>query len=250
MLTPRTFDRIFGTVVTNKPTRKSRQSLLDVPTYTIPEAAASLAISSRTLHYWFAGKNRIFNPSAYVGDYALLSFRDVSEAYVLYALRAIHGFSFAQIRHDLRELAKETKSKHPLLQRLSVFGKRHLIYEKPARTNGEREIIDLSRNRNLAMGPVIDVFGKRILRNEHGQTVQLFPWRYWSKDNESRPVALNPDVMSGRLVVTGTRIPVSVLVALQMSGKKPAEIADNYGLNPEVVKKALLHIERPVQKVA
>lgn len=249
MLAPKTFDRIFGTVLTNKPTRKPHQSLLDVPTYTVPEAAAFLAISPRTMHSWFAGPYKVFEPAGGVGEYALLSFNNVSEAYILYALRELHGFSFGQIRRALRELGKETKSRHPLLAQLSVFGKNHLLYEKYKRS-GEREIVDLSKDRNLAMGPVVDVFGRRILQDAKGRAVQLFPWRFWATDRESRPVTLNPDVMSGRLVVTGTRIPVSVLAGLRSLGRQTEDIAKNYRLSPEVVRKALLHIERPIQKVA
>ncbi len=51
--------------------------------------------------------------------------------------------------------------------------------------------------------------------------------------------------MSGRLVVTGTRVPVTVLLHKHIAGKTHQEIARSYGLTPEIVEKALNHIERP-----
>jgi len=252
MPAPTTSDRIFVSVVTNKPTRKPRQRLLDVPTFTIPEAAAFLAIPRRTMHSWFGGSERLFMPSGHVGEYALLSFNDVAEAYILYVLREFHQFAPTHLRRVLEELRKETKSKHPLLgPYLRVFGKTHLLLEKPRRGKREREIVDLSKSRNLAIGPVVDVFSKRILQDGKGQPLRLFPWRFFIDDNDSRPVTMDPDVMSGRLVVTGTRIPVSVLLGLKAVGKTPEEIAKNYRLSPDIVEKALLHIEpSPVPKVA
>lgn len=70
------------------------------------------------------------------------------------------------------------------------------------------------------------------------------------EDAESRPVSINPDVMSGSLVVSGTRIPVSILMGMKLSGKADSQIADRYRLTAEEVEQALIHLEKPVQKVA
>lgn len=233
-----------------RPNRGNGQDLRDVPTYTIPEAATFLAVPSRTLHYWFSGKNRVFRPAGDYDNYSLLSFQDVAEAYMLYVLRHFHDFSAARIRHSLENLRKETKSKHPLFHAdLSVFDSR-LIFEKKARGTVGRQYVDLSNHRQLALPGIVDIYRKRILQDEHKQPLRMFPWRLFSEDNDSRPVSLDPEVLSGRLVVTGTRIPVATLQGLKAANKSLEEIAENYGLGVEVVQKALKHIEKPILKVA
>lgn len=251
-VTVRTFRQTFGytdLVLKRKPVRMDRQDLRDLATYTIPEAATFLAIPRRTMADWF-GPQRLFKASANYGGYSLLSFRDIAEAYMLYVLREHHRLPTAHIKRALQSLRKESDCKHPLLDLdIRVFAN-SLILDKPPRGERSRELVNLSSHgRQLALGPVIDVFSKRILQDHKGQPSKLFPWRLFAQDNESRPVSIDPDVMSGRLVVTGTRIPVSVVVGMSLRNKTPEEIGKNYNITPDLVRKALLHIERPIQKV-
>ncbi len=249
----KTFRRTFGyndLMRIRKPIRTPDQDLRDLPSYSIPEAAAFLAIPSRTLSYWFSGSDRIFRPSGDYRSYSLLSFTDISEAYMLYVLRQFHHFSFNEIKTALENLRKETKSQHPLFKLdLQVFAK-NLLLDKPPRGKRGREVINLSKHRQLAFGDITDVFSKRILQDDQGQPLRVFPWRYFREDHNSRPVSIDPEVSSGRLVVTGTRIPVSILVGMKLSKKTPEQIANNYGLKVDAVEKALRHVENPLQKVA
>jgi len=84
---------------------------------------------------------------------------------------------------------------------------------------------------------VANMFAERI---EAGRFI--FPWRFAATDHQSRPVSMNPRIMSGRLVVTGTRIPVTVLWGRKRAGAKVTEIAKDYGLDRDTVEKALTHI--------
>jgi uncharacterized protein (DUF433 family) len=252
-VTVKTFSRTFGytePLFKKKPGRKPRQSILDVATYGIPEAAAFLAIPRRTLYRWFVGSERVFSPAAQIGEFVFLSFKDVAQAYMLFVLREFHDISTSQIVRQLRELRKETKSAHPLLTLDIKVSGSTLLYEKPTRGNTGRQVVDLASSRNLFLGPVADVWSKRILQNDRHQPLQIFPWRHFAKDSDSRPVSMDPNVMSGRLVVAGTRIPVSALLGLHATGKKPMQIAKSYRLNIEIVEKALSHIEPTIQQVA
>jgi uncharacterized protein (DUF433 family) len=252
-VTIKTFRRIFGyneAVRVRKPTREVGQDLSDLPTYSISEAASFLAIPPRTMTEWFAVRRGLFTPSGDYGSYSLLSFRDLAEAYMLYVLRHYHHFSLFHMRRVLSELRKETQSQHPLLRTDIKLFASSVMLDKPPRGNRGREVVDLSNNRQLALGEVVDAFSKRILQDDEGQPIRIFPWRLFAEDHESRPVAIDPKVMSGRLVVTGTRIPVSILVGMKIHGKSTSDIAKTYRLDLSIVEKALLHFERPVQKVA
>jgi len=69
-------------------------------------------------------------------------------------------------------------------------------------------------------------------------------------DALSCPVTVDPNIMSGRGVITGTRIPLSALAGMTRAGKTPEHIAKSCRLDEEFVRKAIKHIERPIQRVA
>jgi uncharacterized protein (DUF433 family) len=185
----------------------------------------------------------VLKASGHVNELPLLSFKDVVEAYALYLLRSEHNFSMQSIRRALKTLPKHTRAKRPLIsEHLRVF-RDNLLLERPARAGRDRQLVNLSREGQLAMPDIVDVFAKRVLRNSSGKMVAIFPWRLWIEDQESKPVQINPDIMSGRLVVTGTRIPVSVLAG-RRKAESAEEIARDYNLPIESVTKALTHVEK------
>jgi uncharacterized protein (DUF433 family) len=251
VLDVQTFRNAFGYndfVLRRKPTRAQRQDLRDVPTYTIPEAAGFLAIPRRTLFNWFE-KEAILKPSAMYGQIALLSFHDVAEAYVLEILRSVYTIGPRKLADIVRRARLETKFKRPLIQSDlgMLFGK--VIMVKPARGKLPRRDIDLVGYPNLTFPGLLDLAGTRLLRDKNNIPYRLHPWRLM-KDDQSRPVTVDPKIMSGRAVVTGTRIPITLIAGMARRGKTPEEIADNFNIKLDTVNKVLRHIEKPLQKVA
>lgn len=250
MLTAKTFDRIFGAVLKGKPVLRSGEDRKDLPTYTIPEAARYLGISERTASYWFYPKNKILTPSAYCGQIALLSFSALSEAYVLALLTKFYGFPMGHLRRIVETAKKQTGLKRPLIEADLKVLFRSLVFELPKKGRGPRQVIDLAHGGNLVFPEFVDQLGKRILRDRKNVPLQIYPWRLVQKNDASRPVCLDPDVVSGRLVVTGTRIPVAVLLAKRIKGKSEEDLAHAYQLTSEAVRKALLHIDRTIHPQA
>jgi uncharacterized protein (DUF433 family) len=78
---------------------------------------------------------------------------------------------------------------------------------------------------------------------------KLYPWRFWIPGKkEETPVTIDPEIMSGRLVVTGTRVPVQVLLSRRNAGESVSEIASDYDLSVDIINLAISHIlppERP-----
>lgn len=223
----------------NKPSRKPGQDIRTVPTYTIPEAAGFLAIPTRTMFSWYEGDEPILKASAIFGAIHLLSYRDIEEAYRVYMLRERFDFPLQFLRKSMRNARDMFRSQHPL-QRADAVKKclRDLVYDKPARGKKPRTITSLGRNPGQQMvEEVVDLFAERIVSGEF-----IFPWRFAATDHSSRPVSMSANIMSGRLVVAGTRIPVNVLLGSKRAGQTIAEIAVDYGLEPSVVEKALIHI--------
>lgn len=226
-------------VLRHKPVRRPGQDIRTLPTYTIPEAAAFLAIPRRTLASWYEGDDPLLKASAIYGHTHLLSYRDLEEAYRVFLLRERFGFSFQFLRGSMRNARKMFRSQHPL-QRADAVKEclRDLVYDKPARGASPRTITSIGKKPGQEIiQEVANLFAERI---ESGKFI--FPWRFAATDHQSRPVSMNPRIMSGRLVVTGTRIPVNVLWGRKRAGVEVAEIAADYGLDRKIVEQALAHI--------
>ena len=224
----------------HKPARKPGQDIRTLPTYTIPEAATFLAIKRRTLFSWYEGDDPILKASGQYGSAHLLSYRDIEEAYRVYLLRERFDFSLQFLRRSMKNARRMFRSEHPL-QRADAIKEclRDLVYDKPARGTHPRTITSLGKRPGQQLvEEIANLFAERI---EAGRFI--FPWRFAASDHLSRPVSMNPRIMSGRLVVTGTRIPVSVLLGRKRAGVKVSEIANDFGLDSEVVQQALTHID-------
>jgi len=223
----------------NKPARKPGQDIRTLPTYTIPEAAANFALSERTLFSWYEGREPILKPSGQSGAIHLLSYRDIEEAYRLFLLRERFDFTMQFLRESMRNARRMFRSQHPL-QRADAIKEclKDLVYDRPARGKTPRTVTSLGQKPGQQLvTEVVDMFAERIVPGNF-----IFPWRFAATDHISRPVSMNPNIMSGRLVVTGTRIPVAVLSGRKRAGESALEIAEDYGLDQSVVEKALTHI--------
>ena len=249
----KTFRKIFGyndLVIRRKPVLRPGDDLRDLPTYTLAEAALFLAVPQRTMHYWFCGPNHILSPAGKVGEIALLSFRDIAEAYVLELLRNFYNFHPNQLRDVVNNFKIETKVKRPLLESDLYVVLGNIVLKKPARGRQPSLNVDLAHGRNLVFDDFVKTIGKRILTDRKRSPLRIFPWRLASQRDESQPVSMDPHVLSGRLVVTGTRVPVRILLGMKLRGKTIQEISHSYHLNVDAVEKALLHIERPIHQKA
>jgi uncharacterized protein (DUF433 family) len=146
------------------------------------------------------------------------------------------------LRHVLEEAQHETGLEHPLLDADLRVLFRGLVIKTPALGRRKQQFVDLSHNRQLAIPEVVNVLGRRVLKDSKRGPYRIYPWRFLL-DDDSRPVSLDPDVLSGRLVVTGTRIPVQVLLGRKLAGESAQHIADDYDIGLDAIQKALEHVE-------
>jgi len=243
---PRPGSRILHAVIRNKPIRQPGQELATLPSYTIPEAATFLAMSYRLLYDWYSGRNPVLIPSGVVNGIPLLSFRDLEEAYKIYLLRTRHNKSLQYLRDAFSDARERSGSDHPLLSHeIDVMERLALVV--PGRGRRKRRAMDLGDpTRPDYIPEVVKAWGVRISRERD----EILPWRYAETDDVSTPVSMNPEVMSGRLVLRGTRIPVNMLWGRMRAGEKIKEIAEDYRINDRQVRQALAHIDKALPKVA
>ena len=240
----RSFERRFGYTshVSPRPQIREGQDKRDVGRYSIPEAAGYLAVPARTMRRWFLGERRLFNPSYRRGGDVLLSFNDVTEAYIIEVLRNHYDFSPIKLRRIVEALRVRSNLDKPLAQRefyaipeFQSFVDRRVI-------RGQQTNIDLAHHGNLVFDQFVAALGKRVQRDRRGHACRLYPWK--ESDSDESPLSMDPDVLSGELVVSGTRIPATMLYAKKLAGKTAAQIARSYHLKPALIRKVLNHFER------
>ncbi len=230
--------------------RQPHQSLLDYPTYTIPEAALYLAIPENTLRYWITSQPLWV--VKHVGkNVPILSFHDIAQAYFIDVLRSHYSLTVAETRRILNAAQIESTAKYPLLkENIRVFH-RHVIMDKKARGKLPRRMINLSRHPQLVMPEIVEPLSTRIRWDNKGNLVQIYPWRKWTgkAEDKSRPVTIDPNVMSGRLVITGTRIPVEVIALRRAGGESISHLAKDNRISEAGIENALEHLV-PEKKAA
>lgn len=219
--------------------RKPDQDLRDYPTYTIPEAAAYLAIPRRTLYHWVSD-DPLWRTAGIDEDTRLLSFRDIAQSYFIEFIRHHTHTTHRNAREILERAKQETGTAYPLLNKNIKVVLNHVVYDR--KKGRSRIIVDLSRYPQLMMSAVVDHFATRFIRNKRGEMAQIFPWRFYTPGDTSRPVTIDPDILSGRLIVTGTRIPVRVMWDRREAGEDVPTLARDYGLTEKIITDALRHL--------
>ena len=228
--------------VRRRPQPAERQDKREVGRYALPQAAEFIGMPSRTMRHWFLGRKRIFRPSYQHGKAVLLSFEDITEAYMVHVLRKHYSYSAERIRVALEQLRKKHGQEKPFAQRdIRVVAEFMALVERK-KHKGKTVDIDHAHHGNLFISPFVDALGHRIHRDAHGHACRLYPWR--NADSSEMPVSINPEVMSGELVVAGTRIPALAILAERDAGHTIDEIAKLYSLTPSLVEKVILHFEK------
>src|SRR5690349_7058347 len=88
----------------------------ELPAYTLQRAAQIVRLSPSTLRLWAVGDDvhpRLFELASDAPP--LLSFANLTEAFVLASMRRVHGISMQRVRKALRYVGKQLGYERPLL---------------------------------------------------------------------------------------------------------------------------------------
>jgi len=210
------------------------------PRYSIEEAASYLHVPASTMKAWIRGQHyrthfgilKTFVPVIRPADpkNKLLSFYNLAEAHILRAtrdrnvpLRNVRA-AISYVRHQI------PNEPHPLLSvQFATFGKQVFI-------DHLGQIVNATKQGQLGMRDVLDQYLERIERDDVGMPSQVFPIY-------STQIAINPLLSSGRPIVKGTGIMVSVLIDRKRAGESIPELAKDYGLQPLQVEEAIEEYE-------
>jgi uncharacterized protein (DUF433 family)/transposase-like protein len=211
---------------------------LERPAYTVAEAARYLELPAATLRYWVA-RDRA-EPVIRTPDARFLSFVNLVEAHVLSALRG-DRMSLQSIRRAVEFLREKFRSEHPLADKTLVTDGLDLFVERYG------ELINASRQGQLAMRELLDYHLRRLERSPSGVVIRLYPFVRGQVSDEPRTVMIDPHVQFGRPVLVGSGIPTAIIAERFKAGESVHELAEDYRRNADDIQEAIraeLHLDR------
>ncbi len=201
------------------------------------QVAELTGLSKRQLRYW--DKTDFFSPEYLVDDRRVYSFRD------LVGLRAIAPI---RTRVPLQELRKVDRALHeefhedhpnPWASIKFFLSGKELLYRDP-RTD---EVVSTKPHRQTPI-LVID------LEEVRSDTVRLLKRKRSRKDSDIGKLSKRRNVLNGRQVIAGTRIPSSLIWRYFSSGMTVEEIVDGFPTLTEKDVKAAIRDERSRRRKA
>jgi len=219
-----------------------------LPAYPLGDASRYLQMPTSTLRSWVRGRSyptargkRFFQPLLDASEsegHLTLSFINLVEAHVLDAIRRTHGIALPKVRKAIQFV------KH-------VLGSDHPLAEKSFETDGVDlfvreygQLINVSRDGQLAMKSILEAYLDRIERDASGFAVRFYPF---TRDRaasaavrkEPRSIVIDPRISYGRPTLAGTGIPTSVLAERYKAGDSIKALADDYEVPTDEIEEAI-----------
>lgn len=213
-----------------------------LPSYTIPEAAHYLNLPRATLRSWVKGQHyrtgggrKFFHPLIALPDRnePVLSFINLTEAYVLSAIRREHRISLQQVRSALRYLERQCHSRHPLAEEQFVTDGSDLFVQRI------NQLINLSQEGQLEMRDLLRAYLRRIERDPSGTVLRLYPLTRRGALDQPRWVVIDPYVAFGKPVLSRKGIRTSIIAERYKSGDSPDDLAKDYGCERTEIEEAI-----------
>jgi uncharacterized protein (DUF433 family)/DNA-binding transcriptional MerR regulator len=220
---------------------------VDLPAYSIQEAASLLRVSPSTVRAWTLGqpyesqgKKKLFRPVVEIADRErrCLSFRNLVELHVLVAIRRQYGVSLQNVRRAVQFMRKHLPGAHPLASHRMLTDGKDLLVQNAG------ELLNVSRDGQLEMD-IVSAFLNRIEFARNGALLRLYPFASSSIDTDTRAVVIDPRVQFGRPCLLGTGIPTDVIGERFQAGETIESIAADYGVAHRQVEDAIRYERLP-----
>lgn len=206
----------------------------EMPAYRVPEAAHYLGLPQSTVRYWSAGRDSYESLiTAAAKDPLVLSFFNLVELHLLAAIRRKHAVSMPNVRRAIGYLSDRYQANHPLLvKELETDGLDLFI-----RNYGE--LINVSRDGQIAMRHVMEEALKRIERDDNNIPAKLYPFTRAQIDNAPTLIVIDPALSGGRPVITGTGLATEIIAERYKAGESIHALADDYGREYTEIEEAI-----------
>jgi uncharacterized protein (DUF433 family) len=152
-----------------------------------------------------------------------LSFINLVEVHVLDALRRNHHVPLDKIRIALDYLQRQFGTKHPLAEERFETDGLDLFVQKYG------QLINASRDGQLGMRGILEIYLKRVERDAQGVALRLYPFTRKRTSDEPRSVVIDPFVSFGKPVLAGTGIATSIVAERYKAGESVSQLSSDYG---------------------
>ncbi len=222
--------------------KRALTDALELPAYTVSEAAHYLLMPLATLRSWVLGRTyptkggkRRFAPLIELPDphSGILSFRNLAEAHVLEVLRRQHGVQMDAVRRAIRFMKQRFRDSHLLINPKMETDGIHLFVDH---YSGVLE--NVSQEGQFAIREALEASLKRLDWDSRGP-IRLYPFTRGRSLDEPRMVVIDPTVSFGRPVLVGTGIPTSIIAERYKAGDSIEALAEDYGRSPLEIEEAI-----------
>lgn len=216
------------------PRNANRPDPRTLPAYRIGEAAHYVRVPKSTVRWWVSGRDhygRLFEPAS--KQPLVLSFFNLVELHILAAIRRQHRVPLPKVRRAVDFLSREFKTEHPLLSHQLQTDGLDLFMEH------SDELLNISRDGQLAMREVLQSALKRVERDANGVPVRLFPFTRSGTEDGPQVIVIDPRVSGGRPAIARTGVATEVIADRLKAGESMEELAHDYGLTDMEIEEAL-----------
>lgn len=203
-------------------------NVFDAPAYSGRQASHFVGVPYQTLRSWIGPDGLISTPQPNV-----LSFKNLTEAHILKAMRKTHQLSLQNIRKALNELAQIRKTDHPLLDEAFETDGVSLCIRDDDR------VINLSHSRQQEFREFVSLYLQRIERDSNGLVTHLYPFVARDDAKEPKHISISPKVSFGRPVLVGTGVSTSVIAGRFAARDSVADLAREYEVDPRILEDAI-----------
>jgi uncharacterized protein (DUF433 family) len=216
---------------------------IEIPRYSVAEAARYLRMSDSTLKSWVAGRNYpvaagkkrweglIHRPDLEDGR---LSFSNLIEAHVLLALRRQYRVRMPEVRMALETAREKLNVERVLLSQNLRVTTGNVFLEHLGK------LINLGRGGQGAMPEILQAYLERIEWDQRNSPVRIFPLTQDDYSHAPRLLAIDPVVAFGRPVIERKAITTSVVAERFFKARESIqEIAEDYDLEAFEVEEAI-----------
>ncbi len=206
----------------------------ELPAYGIPRAAQIVRLSPSTLRLWAIGDGA-HKPLFDVASRRplLLSFGNLTEAFVLASMRRLHGISMQKVRKALRFVGRELGYERPLLHARFRTDGVSLFAEHADR------LLNVSAEGQAALREVLDASLRRI-DWENDFAVRIYPWvRAEIASEQPKTIVVDPRRGFGQPAIAGTGIEARIVAQRHRAGESITALAEDYGVGLESVEDAI-----------
>jgi uncharacterized protein (DUF433 family) len=219
-------------------------ALSELPLYSVTDAARVLKVAVSTLRSWVAGKSypvshgeKFAQPVIHLGPQSggLLSFSNLVEAHLLATIRRRYGVALQQVRPALDYVERTLNVTRPLLSQQFKTDGKSLFVERVGK------LINASREGQLAMADLLSAALQRVESDPDGVPMALYPWRLMSEDRAAaqRPIVMDPRHRFGLPILSGSKVPIDVIIDRWRAGEPLATIADDFEVDVAAVEDAV-----------